>query len=361
MNGTQQLHDMGQSLWLDNINRQMLNDGTLQHYIDALSITGLTSNPTIYDEAIGGSDDYDADIRDKTIAGSSRDALFMDMALDDLRCAADMFRFIFDATEGMDGWVSLEVSPVLARDAAGTIAAARHIHSQANRPNLLIKVPGTPEGLPAIEELIFAGVPVNVTLLFSCEQYLAAAEAYVRGVERRIAAGLNPRIESVASLFISRWDKSVNDRVAPVLRNRLGIAIGQRTYHAHLNLLASPRWQRISGTGAKPQRLLWASTGAKDAQASPGLYVEALAAPGTINTLSEQTLHAFAEHGKLHGSMPIDGDDSDDVVALFKRAGIDLDALAIQLQHDGTQSFIKSWEHLLERIACKSRLNVNPP
>ena len=278
----------------------------------------------------------------------------MELALEDLRRAADLFRPIFDATDGVDGWVSMEVSPLLAQDTAGSIAAAAQIHAQADRPNLFVKIPGTPEGIPAIEESIFAGVPINVTLLFSREQYLAAAEAYLRGIERRIAAGLDPQIASVASLFVSRWDKAVSDKVPAGLRNRLGIAIGQRTYRAYRELLSSPRWRRLAAAGARPQRLLWASTGTKDPQAPDTLYVEALAAPDTIDTMPEKTLRAYAEHGALRGAMAADGGDAEAVLARFAQAGIDVDALALQLQRDGAQAFVKSWKELLERIADKS-------
>jgi transaldolase len=354
MNETKQLRELGQSLWLDKITRQILDDGTLRRYIDELAITGLTSNPTIFDEAIGKSGAYDTDIRDKAKAGQSGEALFLELALEDLRRAATLFRPIFDATAGVDGWVSLEVSPLLADDTAGSIEAASRIYRQADRPNLFVKIPGTPEGIPAIEESIFTGVPINVTLVFSCEQYLAAAEAYLRGIERRIAAGLDPRVGSVNSLFVSRWDKAVSDKVPADLRNRLGIAIARRTYRAYRELLASPRWRTLAEAGARPQRLLWASTGSKDPAASETLYVEALAAPDTINTIPEKTLHAFAEHGEIRGVMPVDGGDAEAVLTRFARAGIDVDALAIQLQRDGARAFVKSWQELLERIADKS-------
>ena len=354
MKTTQQLHDLGQSLWLDGITREMLDDGTLRHYIDEFSVTGLTSNPTIFDKAIGNSDAYDVSIREKAQAGNSGESLFVELALEDLRCAADLFRTVFDATGGVDGWVSMEVSPLLANDTSGSIEAAARIYQQASRPNLIVKIPGTPEGIPAIEESIFAGVPINVTLLFSREQYLAAAEAYLRGIERRVAAGLDPRVSSVASLFVSRWDNAVSDKVPVELRNRLGIMIGARTYRAYRELLASPRWHKLAASGARPQRLLWASTGTKDPAASDTLYIEALAAPDTINTMPEKTLRAFAEHGELKGMMAEDGGDAEAVLARFALAGIDVDALATQLQHDGAQSFVKSWEALMQRIADKS-------
>jgi len=353
MKATHQLHDLGQRLWLDNITRTLLDDGTLQRYIDEDSVTGLTSNPTIFDEAIGGGDAYDASIRDKAQAATSDEALFTELALEDLRRAADLFLPLHAASGGVDGWVSMEISPLLATDTAGSLAAARQIHTQADRRNLFVKIPGTPEGLPAIEEAIFAGVPINVTLLFSREQYLAAAEAYLRGIERRIAAGLDPVVESVASLFVSRWDKAVEDTVQTELRNTLGIAIGQRTYRAYRELVASKRWQALAAAGAHPQRLLWASTGTKDPEASDTLYIEALAAPDTINTMTEKTLRSFAAHGKLRGTMAPEGGDAEAVLARFAQAGVDIDALAAQLQREGAASFVKSWQSLLQRIADK--------
>jgi transaldolase len=354
MNHAQELHNLGQSLWLDNITREILDNGTLRRYIADFAVTGLTSNPTIFDEAIGNTGAYDHGIREKASKGKSGEALFMELALEDLRRAADLFRPAFDATDGVDGWVSMEVSPLLAGDTAGSIDAAARIHAQADRPNLYVKIPGTPEGVPAIEQSIFAGVPINVTLLFSREQYVASAEAYLRGIERRIAAGLDPRVESVASLFVSRWDKAVADKVPAGLRNRLGIAIGGRTYRAYRDLLASPRWRTLASAGARAQRLLWASTGTKDPNASDTLYIEALAAPETINTMPEKTLQAFAEHGAIRGVMAKDGGDAEAVLKQFAGAGIDIDALATQLQRDGAQAFVKSWQELLTRITDKS-------
>jgi transaldolase len=354
MNKAQELHNLGQSLWLDNISREILDNGTLRRYVNELAVTGLTSNPTIFDEAIGKSGAYDDGIRDKARAGKSGEALFMELALEDLRRAADLFRPVFDDTDGVDGWVSMEVSPVLANDTSGSIDAAARIYGQAERPNLYVKIPGTPEGVPAIEESIYNGVPINVTLLFSREQYLAAAEAYMRGIERRIAAGRDPRVSSVASLFVSRWDKAVADKAPPELRNRLGIAIAGRTYRAYRELLQSSRWRKLSQAGAPPQRLLWGSTGTKDPNASDTLYVEALAAPDTINTMPEKTLRAFAEHGELKGVMAEDGGDAESVLASFAKAGIDTDALASELQRDGAQAFVKSWKELMTRIADKS-------
>jgi transaldolase len=348
------LHYLGQSIWLDNITRELLTSGTLRHYIEDLSVTGLTSNPTIFDHAIKNSTAYDAAIRDKLRQGKSGEALFFDLALEDLTQAADLFQTIHDRTNGVDGWVSLEVSPLLAYDTASTLAAAKELHARARRVNLYIKIPGTREGLPAIEEAIFAGVPINVTLLFSREQYVAAAEAYLRGIERRIAAGLKPDVESVASLFISRWDVAVAGKVPAALTNRLGIAIAKRTYKAYRELLDSQRWQRVLNCGARPQRLLWASTGTKDPKASDVLYVEALAAPFTVNTMPEATLKAFADHGKLGATMPADGGDCEAVLARFGEAGINIDALAAQLQDEGAKSFAKSWNELMGVIASKT-------
>ena len=354
MSNTKALHDLGQSLWLDNITREILDDGTLRRYVEKLSVTGLTSNPTIFDEAIGKTAAYDKGIRQKAAAGMSGENLFVDLALEDLRRAADIFRPEFERTQGIDGWVSMEVSPLLANETKGTTDAALRIHKQANRPNLYVKIPGTPAGVPAIEAAIFAGVPVNVTLLFSREQYLRVAEAYMRGIERRLAAGLDPRISSVASVFVSRWDRAVADKVPDELRNRLGIAIMQRTYRAHCELLATKRWRDLESKGARKQRMLWASTGTKDPKAPAGLYVEALAAPDTIDTMPEKTLLAFAEQGSVKAVMAKDGGDAEDVLGRFARAGIDVDALAAQLQVEGAASFVKSWTELLQRIKDKS-------
>jgi len=354
MNATRQLHELGQSLWLDNITRGLLTSGTLARYIADYSVTGLTSNPTIFDKAIKDSRFYDDAIHEKAAAGLSAEALFFDLALEDLTRAADLFRAVHVATGGVDGWVSLEVSPLLADDTSGTIEAAARLHRRAQRPNLFIKIPGTGAGVAAIEQTIFAGVPVNVTLLFSCEQYLAAAEAYMRGIERRIAAGLNPKVQSVASIFVSRWDTAVQDKVAAPLRNRLGIAVAKRTYRAYRELLASARWRKLASAGADPQRLLWASTGTKDPKAPDTLYIQALAAPDTINTMPEPTLLAFADHGKLSGVMPTDGGDAEALLAEFQRAGVEQGAIADQLQREGAQSFTKSWNDLLEVLGSKS-------
>jgi transaldolase len=354
MKATQLLHNLGQSLWLDNITRDLINSGTLKRYIDELSVTGLTSNPTIFDHAIKNSSSYDAAIRKKLDEGKSGERLFFELALEDLTRAADLFRPIFDRTNGVDGWVSLEVSPLLAHDTASTLAAAKSLHARAGRPNLLIKIPGTKEGLPAIEESIFAGVPINVTLLFSREHYIAAAEAFLRGIERRIDAGLQPDIGSVASVFVSRWDAAVAGKVPAALNNKLGIAVAKRTYKAYRDLLNSPRWERIYNAGARPQRLLWASTGTKDPKAPDVLYIKALAAPFTVNTMPEGTLKALADHGDLGEIMSADGGDCEAVLDQFAAAGIDIDDLAAKLQDDGAKSFVSSWNDLMEVIASKS-------
>jgi transaldolase len=354
MKAAQILHDLGQSLWLDNITRNLLKTGMLRRYIEELSVTGLTSNPTIFDHAIKNSTDYDDAIKSKLAEGKSGEKLFFELALEDLTQAADLFRPVYDRTCGVDGWVSLEVSPLLAHDTKSTIAVAKELHARARRPNLLIKIPGTPEGLPAIEEAIFAGVPVNVTLLFSDEQYLAAADAFMRGVERRINAGLAPDIGSVASVFISRWDVAVTAKVPATLNNQLGIAVAKRTYKAYLDLLRSPRWMRAYNAGARPQRLLWASTGTKDPKASATLYIKALAAPFTVNTMPEGTLKALAEPDNIGTTMPANGGDCEEVLAQFASAKVDVKALAAQLQDEGATSFVSSWNDLMRVIGSKS-------
>ncbi|MGO8969406.1 MAG: transaldolase [Myxococcaceae bacterium] len=354
MRATKILHDLGQSIWLDNITRSLLTSGTLRRYIDELSVTGLTSNPTIFDHAISKSADYDSAIAKKIGEGKAGEDLFFDLAIEDLRLAADLFRPIHDQTDGVDGWVSLEVSPKLAYDTASTLAAAKALHARASRSNLLIKIPGTKQGLPAIEEAIFAGIPVNVTLLFSREQYLAAAEAYLRGVERRIEAGLKPDVGSVASVFISRWDSAVTGKVPEALKNQLGIAIAKRTYAAYRKLLDTPRWQRVYNAGARPQRLLWASTGTKDPHASDVLYIKGLAAPFTVNTMPEGTLKALADHGEVAGLLPTDGGDCEAVLGQFAGAGVDVEILAAKLQVEGAQAFVASWTELMACIESKS-------
>ena len=354
MKATQLLHDAGQSLWLDNITRALLESGGLRRYLDELSITGLTSNPTIFDHAIKNSRDYDAAIREKTAAGKAGEGLFFELALEDLTRAADLFRPIHQATNGVDGWVSLEVSPKLAYDTASTVAAAKELSARAARPNLFIKIPGNREGVPAIEEAIFAGVPVNVTLLFSREHYVAAAQAYVRGIERRVAAGLNPHVGSVASIFVSRWDAAIAGKVPAALQAQLGIAMAKRTYKAYRDLLASDRWLRLLNVGARSQRLLWASTGTKDPKASDVLYVKSLAAPHSVNTMPEKTLLALADHGEIGAMLPHDGGDAEEVLDRFTQAGVDLDALAADLQRDGAAAFVKSWDDLLACLLEKS-------
>ncbi len=354
MKATQLLSNLGQSLWLDNITRDLLDTGTLKRYIDELSVTGLTSNPTIFENAIRNSRSYDAPIREKLANGKAGEELFFDLALEDITRAADLFRPIHDQTNTVDGWVSLEVSPLLAYDTDSTLRAAKDLFARAKRPNLFIKIPGTKEGLPAIEEAIFAGVPVNVTLLFSREQYMDAAGAFLRGIERRMEAGLNPNVGSVASVFVSRWDGAVKDKVPAALRNQLGIAVAKRTYKAARALLTSPQWQRLYNAGARPQRLLWASTGTKDPSASDILYVKGLAAPFTVNTMPEVTLKALAKHNELGSILPADGGDCEEVLAQFAKADVDIDALAARLQEDGAKSFVNSWNELMDVIASKS-------
>ena len=353
MNATQQLHGFGQSLWLDNITRDLLTSGTLRRYMDAFSVTGLTSNPTIFDNDIKNSLAYDTSIREKSLGGKKAEAIFLDLALEDITQAADLFRPTFDRTDGVDGWVSIEVSPLLAHNTSTTVTATKELFLRAARPNVFIKIPGTKEGVPAIEEAIFAGIPVNVTLLFSQQHYLASAEAYLRGIERRIDAGMNPNVPSVASVFISRWDAAVMDNVPDILRNRLGIAIAQRIYHAYNSLLNNERSRRIYNFGARPQRLLWASTGTKDPTASDILYVKALAVPFTVNTMPEKTLKAFADHGQIDTRLTTVDGPADVTLRQFAECGIDIDALAAQLQEDGAKSFVKSWENLIDVISWK--------
>ncbi len=354
MKPTRALHDLGQSLWLDNITRSLLRTGGLRRYINEFSITGLTSNPTIFDHAIKNSSDYDDAIRGKIAQGESAEKLFFGLALEDLTQAADLFRPVYDRTCGVDGWVSLEVSPLLAHDTASTIAAAKDLHMQAQRPNIMIKIPGTPEGLPAIEEGIFAGVPINVTLLFSDDQYLAAANAFMRGIERRVEAGLAPDIRSVASIFISRWDVAVSGKVSQALNDRLGIAMAKRAYKAYLGLLSSPRWMRAYNAGARAQRLLWASTGTKDPKSSDVLYIKSLAAPFTVNTMPESALQAFADDGDVGPALPADGGNAEHELAQFARERIDVRVLANQLQEEGAKSFVKSWNDLMSVIDSKT-------
>ena len=355
MKATQQLHDLGQSLWLDNITRQMLDTGTLKRYIDELSITGLTSNPTIFDQAMTHGDSYDGEIAKLMSSGLSAEDSFFEMAIEDLRRAADLFAAIHQRTATVDGWVSLEVSPLLAYDAETTVAVAKTLHQKAARPNLFIKIPGTPEGRTAIEEAIFSGVSVNVTLLFSREHYLGAADAYMRGLARRVAAGLSPDVRSVASLFVSRWDKATMDKVPADLRDQLGPAIGWQTYKAYRDVLESDRWQRLANLGARAQRLLFASTGTKDPKASDVLYIGSLAAPNTVDTMPEETLLAFGEHGSVTKAIPRDGGSCEQTLSAFSKAGIDLTKLAADLQSEGAKSFVDSWKDLLNSIETKSK------
>lgn len=350
---TQKLHTLGQRLWLDNITRELLNNGTLDHYIETMNVTGLTSNPTIFDNAIAGSDAYDEAIRLGSEHGQSDEAIFLELALQDLRRAADQFLPMFIGSAKHDGWVSMEISPLLAKDTGGSTRAAQEVFRQAQRPNLFVKIPGTPQSIPAIEETIYAGIPVNVTLLFSPAQYIEAAEAYMRGIERRIADELDPQVMCVASVFVSRWDAAVHAKIPNELRNKLGIAICEQCQAEHLKMMRSERWLRLLDKGAYPQRLLWASTGTKDPDAPDTLYVDSLITPNSINTLPEKTLLAFADHGDVSRQMPYDDVEAHAVFAAHKEAGIDIDALAIELQEQGAQAFIKSWEQLLERIAKK--------
>jgi transaldolase len=351
---TGQLNRLGQSLWLDNITRDLVTSGTLKRYIDDFSVTGLTSNPTIFEQAIKNSSAYDAAIGRRLAQGMSAEELFFELALEDLTRAADLFRTIYDRTNGMDGWVSLEVSPLLAYDTVGTLDAAKKLFARASRPNLMIKIPGTPEGLPAIEEAIFSGIPINVTLLFSREHYFGAAEAFMRGIERRVDAGLKPDVASVASMFVSRWDSAVAAKAPAELRSQLGIAMARRTYKAYRSVLSAPRWQRSYNSGGRPQRLLWASTGTKDPAASDVMYIKSLAAPFTVNTMPEGTLKALADHGDITALLRADGGDCEAVLARFAGAGIDVYALAGQLQQEGAKSFVKSWNELMAVITSKT-------
>lgn len=361
MKATARLHEVGQSLWLDNITRPMLAEGVLKGYIDELSVTGLTSNPTIFDKAIGAGDAYDEQIAEVSAAAeagegvgaNSDERVFFELGVADLQDATKLFAGVHERTDGVDGWCSLEVSPLLADDAEATIEQAATLHAKGERENLFIKIPGTAAGHKAIEESIFAGVPVNVTLLFDDKHYLGAADAYMKGVERRIEAGLDPNVGSVASLFISRWDVAVSETAPEELRNRLGIAIGGRAFRAYHELLESDRMQRLLNEGARAQRLLWASTGTKDPDASDTLYVEALASPFTVNTMPEPTLVAFSQHGEVGDLLPKDGGNAEAVLAEFEQAGIDVAALAARLQEEGKASFVKSWEELLSSIQSK--------
>ena len=353
MKATQKLHDTGQSLWIDDITRDMLDSGTLAKYISELSVTGLTSNPTIFDRAVTKSDKYDDEIRRLLKGGLKGEPLFFELALQDLSRAADLFLPVHQQTATVDGWVSLEVSPLLAYDTDATIAEAKRLYKKADKPNLFIKIPGTKEGLPAIEEAIFSGVTVNVTLLFSAAQYTAAADAYMKGLERRVEAGLSPDVRSVASVFISRWDKAVMDKVPDALRDKLGIAVGKECYKAYRDVLNTDRWQRLESLGARPQRLLFASTSTKDPKAPDTMYVQAFAAPNTVNTMPDETLLAFGDHGTVEGVLSPDGGDYAAVLAEYEKAGFDVAALAQKLQDDGAKSFVQSWQDLLKAIETK--------
>ena len=355
MKATEALHDLGQSLWIDDITRDMLDSGTLKKYIDELSVTGLTSNPTIFDNAVSKSDSYDPEIKRLSTAGYTGEALFFELALQDLSRAADLFLPIHERTATVDGFVSLEVSPLLAYDTAATVTEAKRLYGRAHKPNLFIKIPGTKEGIPAIEEAIFSGITVNVTLLFSSQHCVAAADAYMKGLERRVAAGLDPDVRSVASIFISRWDKAVMDKVPDALRDKLGIAVAHQAYRDYRAMLYSDRWQRLASMGARPQRLLFASTSTKDPKAPDTLYVGALAAPNTVNTMPDKTLLAFADHGTLEGVLSPDGGDCEDVLAAYEKAGISVSDLAAQLQKEGADSFVKSWQDLLQSIETKTK------
>jgi transaldolase len=354
LKATQKLHELGQSLWLDHIIRENLNSSKFRHYIEELSVTGVTFNPTIFNCAIKNSSVYDVAIRKKLKEDKLGEELFYELALEDLSHAADILRPIFEKTGGVDGWVSLEVSPLLIHETATILAAAEELYNRVRRPNFFIKIPGTKEGLPAVEEAIFAGIPVKVTLLFSREHYLAAAGAFLRGIERRIAAGLKPNIGSVASIFVSRWDAAVKGKVPDALCNQLGIAIAQRTYTAYRDLLSSPRWQRANNAGARPQRLLWVGTESKDPESSKDFYIKALAAPFTINSMSESILNTLVDHGEIGTLMPADGGDCEAELIRFAQAGIDVDALADELQNEEVASSIKSWFELMSAIASKS-------
>jgi len=353
MSATKDLHELGQSLWIDHITRELLSSGTLQRYVNDMSVTGLTSNPTIFDLAISKSADYDDDIHRLVKEGLAGEDLFFELAIKDLKQAAKIFAPVHRRTAGVDGWVSLEVSPLLAFDTSKTINQAKALHQKAEAPNIFIKIPGTKEGAPAIEEATYAGVHVNVTLLFSREHYVRAADAYMRGLERRLVEGLSLDVRSVASIFISRWDNAVKDKVAAKLRNKLAIAVGHQTYKAYRDIMDSDRWQRLENNGARCQRLLFASTSTKDPEASDVLYINSLAAPNTVNTMPEKTLLAFNDHGQVKGVLSRDGGNADQVLHEFEAAGIDPNKLAAQLQTEGAKSFSDSWYNLQKTLETK--------
>jgi transaldolase len=350
---TQKLCGQGVSLWLDNLTREMLDNGVLTNYITDLSVTGLTSNPSIFEAAIAKTDYYDKAISKISYSGLSDEDVFFSLAIKDIHRAADLFLPVYQKTNGLDGFVSIEVSPLLAYDTENTIKAAKEIHRKVNRPNAFIKIPGTPQGLPAIEMAIAAGIPVNVTLLFSAEQYLAAAEAYLRGIEARINKGLNPDIRSVASVFVSRWDKAVADTSPLELRNKLGIAIMQKTFQVYCQFLSSQKVKRVMNFGVFPQRLLWASTGTKDPNASDILYVKNLVAPYTVNTIPEKTLLAFADHGETGEPLTGDTKSADQIISQFEALSVNYQQLAVQLQKEGAEAFNQSWGNLLKAINYK--------
>ncbi len=354
MNPNQELHDAGQSIWIDSITREMVNSGTLKHYIDDLAVTGLTSNPSIFDKALQGSADYDAQIQELLDAGRSGEDLFFELAITDLQAAADLFARVHEETDGVDGMVSLEVSPELAYDTDKTTAAAADLAARADRPNLFIKIPGTEQGLPSIHDTIAAGIPVNVTLLFDQHQYLAQSDAYMRGIEDRIENGLDPAVTSVASIFVSRWDVAIAGKVPDELADGLGITASVKTYAVHNEVYESERWQKLATKGARPQRLLFASTSTKDPSWDDTRYVKALAAPDTVNTMPEETVLAFADHGEVGEMVPPDGGDVDARLAAYEEAGIDVDALGAQLQTEGAEKFVASWTDLLSCIEGKT-------
>jgi len=356
MKKTKSLALAGQSVWIDDITRPMLTEGTLARYISEYGVTGLTSNPTIYSKAVAQGHHYDDIILAGARPGRTDEEIFYDLALRDLGEAADLFRDIYLRTDGVDGFVSLEVSPLLSDDAKASVYWATELHRRAARPNLFIKIPGTTAGLVAIEESIFAGIPVNVTLLFSAEQYRSAAEAYLRGIERRIDAGLSTDVPSVASLFVSRWDVAANPGLPPELKNRLGIAVSRKAYALSLELHSSARWRRAMNFGMRPQRLLFGSTSTKDPSASDTLYVSSLVAPYTVDTIPEKTLLAFADHGELGRQCDRDTGEADTILTRVRASGVDVNALAARLQREGTESFDKSWRELLASI--QSRRNA---
>jgi transaldolase len=355
VNPARQLHEAGQSLWLDSINRAMLGSGDLARYVDQLAVTGLTSNPTILGHAMAASHDYEGSLRALLAQGvSGPQDLVYAAAFEDLGQAANLFRPAWQASGGEDGYVSVEVPPDLAYDAPATVALARHLHAMAGFPNLLVKVPGTPQGLTVLEELVDAGIGVNVTLLFSDTHYLRTAEAYMRALERRLARGEDLAVPSVASVFVSRWDKAADSLLPKPLHGRLGVAMAQKVYSSYQSLLASDRWRDLEAGGARPQRVLWASTSAKDPALPDTYYVEKLASPGTINTMPEKTLIAFADHGTVGEMLRDDYASGEETVAEVAAKGVDVDALGESLQRQGARAFSADWSALLDAIAAKA-------